>query len=774
MNTRALAFVVVGVVVQEIVIVRDCAQRRRKRRRRTKLKKKTKQVTMMRWSENDHNHTNDDEVVVVMSENDVGVKMHEEKEEVEEGMTTRTPTRKDALRRRRDTRNANTTFMTNVNERDALQQQQQEEEEEERQKQNLRPRREKKDSLRKFPEIQKSQHQQKQQKQQQHATEPRPRHNTTKTSRGGGEKRLGPCDHCGVRESPQWRKGPPKKPMLCNACGTRYMRTRSLSGGNAARARQDSSGSTGLQAGAAVHAASTQTRKRKQQPVKRQRQRQRQRPQQMMMMASDDDDDAAGFMSGTDEMESRRRRGSAGAADSLVGPSATAKRVRATSVFGEAAAAASEGEDKGYSSKKKKRRVSFSSSSSSVYTNALLMAVALAIERDGHRLHTTTDKDDNDVRTSHLPAAVVPVTTTTTTTTTTPLVVNNAAPSHAVTTPTKTCAAEAPMRIIVDDDDDDEAKDAGDDTDAPAMGVDGSSALALRPPSNGRHEYASVVGVGVGVADTTTNASPHSALNADIINASNLRAERFRSRKISSGRYIGVTCAVNRRGRTWQARIRGPGADGRERAYVHLGMHSSPEAAARAFDRAAIVVHGLHRAVLNFNICDYADELDKLMLMTLPELAAEYRCRPHVAGGNSVADAAATAAAAATVKTEQNLQQEDEEDSLPQEYEHQCNAEKEEMEEEEEATAVEAMPEMGEPPASALVPDTPKAAEPSQTMQTGLGVRGGGGVQVIGGGAFALPNAYASQQPSMLVHPFQHWMLLNAAMAGRAQARMWR
>lgn len=28
--------------------------------------------------------------------------------------------------------------------------------------------------------------------------------------------------------SPQWRRGPPSKPTLCNACGTRYRRTGSL------------------------------------------------------------------------------------------------------------------------------------------------------------------------------------------------------------------------------------------------------------------------------------------------------------------------------------------------------------------------------------------------------------------------------------------------------------------------------------------------------------------------------------------------------------------
>lgn len=41
--------------------------------------------------------------------------------------------------------------------------------------------------------------------------------------RGGG-----PCDHCRATESPQWRRGPPSKPVLCNACGTRYRRTGQL------------------------------------------------------------------------------------------------------------------------------------------------------------------------------------------------------------------------------------------------------------------------------------------------------------------------------------------------------------------------------------------------------------------------------------------------------------------------------------------------------------------------------------------------------------------
>ncbi|CAG9466054.1 unnamed protein product [Pedinophyceae sp. YPF-701] len=35
-------------------------------------------------------------------------------------------------------------------------------------------------------------------------------------------KRKGPCRHCGTEETPLWRAGPPDKPTLCNACGTRW------------------------------------------------------------------------------------------------------------------------------------------------------------------------------------------------------------------------------------------------------------------------------------------------------------------------------------------------------------------------------------------------------------------------------------------------------------------------------------------------------------------------------------------------------------------------
>ncbi|KAH9751904.1 GATA transcription factor 26 [Citrus sinensis] len=32
----------------------------------------------------------------------------------------------------------------------------------------------------------------------------------------------GPCFHCGTERTPLWRNGPPEKPVLCNACGSRY------------------------------------------------------------------------------------------------------------------------------------------------------------------------------------------------------------------------------------------------------------------------------------------------------------------------------------------------------------------------------------------------------------------------------------------------------------------------------------------------------------------------------------------------------------------------
>ncbi|KAI5677974.1 hypothetical protein M9H77_08924 [Catharanthus roseus] len=38
----------------------------------------------------------------------------------------------------------------------------------------------------------------------------------------------GPCSHCGTKQSPLWIFGPPDRPVLCNACGTRWKETGTL------------------------------------------------------------------------------------------------------------------------------------------------------------------------------------------------------------------------------------------------------------------------------------------------------------------------------------------------------------------------------------------------------------------------------------------------------------------------------------------------------------------------------------------------------------------
>lgn len=40
----------------------------------------------------------------------------------------------------------------------------------------------------------------------------------------------GPCNHCGSKHSCCWRRGPLEKPVLCNACGSRYLVKKSLEG----------------------------------------------------------------------------------------------------------------------------------------------------------------------------------------------------------------------------------------------------------------------------------------------------------------------------------------------------------------------------------------------------------------------------------------------------------------------------------------------------------------------------------------------------------------
>jgi hypothetical protein len=66
--------------------------------------------------------------------------------------------------------------------------------------------------------------------------------NNTNTNNGGGGGsgkpsgstvvvRLGgPCQHCHVSTSVCWRRGPPEKPVLCNACGSRFLVKANLEG----------------------------------------------------------------------------------------------------------------------------------------------------------------------------------------------------------------------------------------------------------------------------------------------------------------------------------------------------------------------------------------------------------------------------------------------------------------------------------------------------------------------------------------------------------------
>ncbi|KAI0500279.1 hypothetical protein KFK09_018491 [Dendrobium nobile] len=48
----------------------------------------------------------------------------------------------------------------------------------------------------------------------------------------------GPCRHCGVTSTPLWRNGPPEKPVLCNACGSRWRTKGSLANYTPLHARE--------------------------------------------------------------------------------------------------------------------------------------------------------------------------------------------------------------------------------------------------------------------------------------------------------------------------------------------------------------------------------------------------------------------------------------------------------------------------------------------------------------------------------------------------------
>lgn len=65
----------------------------------------------------------------------------------------------------------------------------------------------------------------------------------------------------------------------------------------------------------------------------------------------------------------------------------------------------------------------------------------------------------------------------------------------------------------------------------------------------------------------------------------------------------------------WKAQIKVLGKD------VNLGRHISEEAAAKAYDKAAICARGKQQAKLNFSLDDYNEELEQLESITVAELA---------------------------------------------------------------------------------------------------------------------------------------------------------
>ena len=54
---------------------------------------------------------------------------------------------------------------------------------------------------------------------------------------------------------------------------------------------------------------------------------------------------------------------------------------------------------------------------------------------------------------------------------------------------------------------------------------------------------------------------------------------------------------------------------------VNLGRHVSEDAAAKAYDRAAICARGKDAAKLNFDLSDYESEIGQLVTQSVAQLA---------------------------------------------------------------------------------------------------------------------------------------------------------
>eukprot|EP01025_Chloroclados_australasicus_P039839 TRINITY_DN4146_c0_g1_i1.p1 TRINITY_DN4146_c0_g1~~TRINITY_DN4146_c0_g1_i1.p1 ORF type:complete len:323 (+),score=26.49 TRINITY_DN4146_c0_g1_i1:100-969(+) len=95
------------------------------------------------------------------------------------------------------------------------------------------------------------------------------------------------------------------------------------------------------------------------------------------------------------------------------------------------------------------------------------------------------------------------------------------------------------------------------------------------------------------------------------------RLTGFAARMSGTSSYRGVSWHTQTS--RWKAQIKVNGKD------VNLGRHRDEVEAARAYDRAAICARGEKDAKLNFQVSDYAHEIETLTSMPLAELAASLR-----------------------------------------------------------------------------------------------------------------------------------------------------